>query len=254
MKFRCFRFNWIAYLCSGLIAVVSLNVFSKPAETVGKIEPPHGFVRIDSEPGSFTQFLRGLPLKSDHKIRLYNGEVLPADSYNIFAVLDVPLLFDEDLEQCADFAMRLWADYKRHSKTLKELALFDFNGRPRLFAKSQRSYRDYLRWHMQYSNSYSIKQGANRVVDLSNVSAGDMFVQNNSDGGIGHVSMVLDQAENSFGHKLYLVGYSFMPAQEFHIERSDTKYGIGGWFTAEGYQRYAETVFGSFGRARVMRF
>jgi hypothetical protein len=40
------------------------------------------------------------------------------------------------------------------------------------------------------------------------------------------------------GQILYLIGFSFMPAQEFHIEKADDKYGISGWFTLEGYYQY----------------
>lgn len=52
-----------------------------------------------------------LPLKADDTVELWNGSSLPKGTYDMLAVLDVPLLFQEDLEQCADFSMRLWADY-----------------------------------------------------------------------------------------------------------------------------------------------
>ena len=29
-----------------------------------------------------------------------------------------------------------------------------------------------------------------------------------------------------------------MPAQQFHIERADDRYGKEGWFTLEGYEQY----------------
>jgi len=107
---------------------------------------------------------------------------------------------------------------------------------------------------MTYSNSYSLKLGAKKIRLLHELQAGDMFVQNDSEESIGHVSVVVDQAANQFGQKVYLVGYSFMPAQQFHIEKASDLYGLDGWFTAEGYYQYAEVTFGSFGKPSVMRF
>ena len=80
-----------------------------------------------------------------------------------------------------------------------------------------------------------------------------MYVQN-IDGGIGHVSVVIDHATDAKGKHAYLIGYSYMPAQQFHIEDAKNQDGLGGWFTAEGYQRYAESVFGTFGVPVLMRF
>lgn len=107
---------------------------------------------------------------------------------------------------------------------------------------------------MKHSNSFSIKQGAIRVRALDLLAPGDMFVQNDSNDGIGHVSVVLDQAVNRYGTNVYLVGYSFMPAQEFHIEKANKTDGIDGWFTAQGYYHYATRVFSSFDTPIVMRF
>jgi AbrB family looped-hinge helix DNA binding protein len=36
---------------------------------------------------------------------------------------------------------------------------------------------------------------------------------------------------------LYLIGYSFMPAQQFHIEKARTNHGEEGWFSVDGYRR-----------------
>lgn len=66
--------------------------------------------------------------------------------------------------------------------------------------------------------------------------------------------MVVDQAMHESGLKVFLIDYSFMSAQQFHIEKASDDYGIGGWFTADGYQRHAQDVFGYFGKPQVMRF
>ena len=64
-----------------------------------------------------------------------------------------------------------------------------------------------------------------------------MIVQNET-GGIGHVSIVMNVAASEGKPDLYLIGFSFMPAQEFHIERASARYGVGGWFTMDGFQRF----------------
>ncbi len=239
------------------IALCTLTlVFSLPGlanQRVSDIPPPEGFERIESTPESYQAFLRGLPLKKNNRVTLWNGEHLPPGYYNSLAVLDLPLLFDSDLEQCADFSMRLWADYLKSINALDKLALYDYHGNPKPFAKANKEYRAYLRWHMAYSNSYSIKSGAQNVASLSDLRVGDMYVQN-IDGGIGHVSVVIDHATDAKGKHAYLIGYSYMPAQQFHIEDAKNQDSLGGWFTAEGYQRYAESVFGTFGVPVLMRF
>ncbi len=104
-----------------------------------------------------------------------------------------------------------------------------------------------------YSNSYSIKKGAVRI-DNYRLAPGDMYVQNKDDG-IGHVSLIVDAAKNQENERVYLIGYGFIPAQEFHIEKSGSEHGIGGWFTAQGYQQYlSEFPFSRYGHPVLRRF
>ncbi|RJP81749.1 MAG: hypothetical protein C4524_01335 [Candidatus Zixiibacteriota bacterium] len=50
-----------------------------PWDTVaGRLAPPRGYVRIAVEPGSFAEWLRGLPLKlNGSPVRLHTGELKP---------------------------------------------------------------------------------------------------------------------------------------------------------------------------------
>ena len=136
-----------------------------------------------------------MPLKEDTSILTFRGAMLSARVYDRFAVLERPLLFTEDLEQCADFAMRLWADYHAETDRLDELFLFNYTG------------------------------------------------------GIGHVSMIVDACLDDSGNRYYLIGFSFMPSQEFHIERAPLG-RIGGkrvgreyWFSYEGYIRFLHAYY-----------
>jgi hypothetical protein len=163
----------------------------------------------------------------------------------------MPLLFQSNLEQCADFAMRFWAEYHKATGELDRLYLFDYRGNRNLFKLSGKSYLQFLKTAFANANSHSLKQGC-KSVDASDLMPGDLFVQNER-GGIGHVSVVLDACQMRDGKRLYLIGYSFMPAQEFHIEKARESYGIEGWFTLDGYVRYLED-FLDFGAPVLRRF
>ena len=220
---------------------------------VAAIPAPQGYTRIVYPEASYSHYLRHLPLKPDQRILRYDGKRVWGLLYRIYAVVDKPLLFKADLEQCADFSMRLWADYHRDRGRLEDLYLFDYNGRRKYFRDSRRPFEKYLRWHMAYSNSYSIKKGARRIEDHQ-LQPGDMFVQN-TDGGVGHVSVIVDAAQDARGERAYLIGFSFMPAQEFHIEKAARRFGPEGWFTPEGYRAYlADFPFSRYGEPVLRRF
>ena len=129
------------------------------------------------------------------------------------------------------------------------------------------SYREFLYNAFAYTNSHSLKQGGVDPVSESplperdQVNAprpGDMIVQNDT-GGIGHVSMIVDECEDFDGNRLYLVGFSFMPAQEFHIERAPSfdihgkSFGKESWFTYEGYIEFVNRYY-PYGTPVLRRF
>lgn len=222
-------------------------------DTIEKIPVPNGYERIRYDKKSYSHYLQSLPLKESRKIYKWNGKKVFGVLYNIYAVVDKPLLFKSDLEQCADFCMRFWADFHKNQNKLDKLYLYDYSGKKKYYKRSNKKYKSFLRWHMAYSNSFSIKNGANQVQTKA-LKPGDMFVQN-KDGGIGHVSLVVDSAKNKNGKQIYLIGYGFIPAQEFHIEKAQTGYGLGSWFTKKGYEKYlSEFPFSPYGKPVIRSF
>lgn len=219
-----------------IILVLPILAFAQEQRLVKDIPIPMGYKTVEYPAGSYSQWITRRPLKNNLEIVDHTGRKVPSGSYSVYAVLDLPLLFTGDLEQCADYAMRLWGEYHKEAGNLDMLYLFDYNGRRQKYKTSQLSYRNFLRRAFANSNSYSLKKGC-ATVDTSSLVPGDMVVQNER-GGVGHVSVVMTVCGNSAGQKLYLLGFSYMPAQEFHIERALEGYGKEGWFTLEGYYRY----------------
>jgi hypothetical protein len=222
-----------------------------------KIPVPAGYARIHYPAGSYSNWIQSLPLKRNKEIAVYNGDTINTSdigmnfSYNVFAVVRMPLLFKADLEQCADFSMRFWAEYHKASGKLDRLYLFNYSGKRQLFSASGLSYTQFVKRAFANTNSFSLKNGCAEVADAQ-LGPGDMFVQNRR-GGIGHVSVVVDVCESKGSDRLYLIGYSFMPAQEFHIEKASDDYGNAGWFTLQGYKKYLSDHL-DFGTPVLRRF
>jgi hypothetical protein len=223
-------------LC-GLILVCMCSLgLSQETTVANSISLPRGYMRQTYPAGSYSHWIQNLPLKAQPVIKDYSGRVVESGFYHVWSVTQMPLLFQSNLEQCADFAMRFWAEYHKAAGNMDRLYLFDYSGNKKPFAQSGKSLKQFLKWAFVNTNSYSLKKGC-RLITADQIIPGDMFVQNEQ-GGIGHVSVVLDVCRSRQGEKLLLIGYSFMPAQEFHIERADEKYGKEGWFTFEGYTQY----------------
>lgn len=220
-------------------------------KTVSSIKHPFNYTRNSYIKNSFNEWVTQLPLKSNNEILSHNKTKITNQLYHVFGVINMPLLFTTDIEQCADYCMRFWAEYHKAKNKLNDLYLFDYSGKRKYYKSEGKSFINFLQWAFNFSNSSSLKSGCKEVAETE-LQPGDMFVQNET-GGIGHVSMIVDLCSNGKGEKLYLIGYSFMPAQEFHIEKAGNEYGIEGWFTLEGYYKYLKENL-NYGKPALRRF
>ncbi len=237
---------------SGLfLLLVCSPGFSQGLTIANSIPVPRGYARTTYPPDSYSHWIQNLSLKPEPVILDYRGKSVESGFYRVYGVVQMPLLFRSNLEQCADFAMRFWGEYHRATGKLKELYLFDYGGRKKPFSQSGKSYNQFLKWAFANTNSHSLKKGCG-IITAGQIVAGDMFVQNER-GGIGHVSVIVDVCRSKRGESLFLVGYSFMPAQEFHIEKADVEYGMDGWFTLEGYTQYLRDNL-NYGKPELRRF
>lgn len=238
------------------------------AGSVAAIRPPAGFEITPAAAGTFPALVRTLPLKAPGTpVRTWKKEIArPADA--VFAVIDWPL--PDKVQQCADVAIRLYSQYLRSKgrpivwTSLSGQAIgYDkwrtgyyrlgqggtkiVYGAARTTAKADNvhTFENYLRFVMTYCNSASLARDL-PVVAENKVRAGDLYIQPSPSGGIGHASVVLGVCRNRAGQRRYLMGYGFIPAQDFHIARAPG----GAWFSkAEWLEHVAH-----FGKGQFYRF
>src|SRR5262249_28354268 len=94
-----------------------------PYPNIAAIPVPDGYVRIGVDKSSFGNWLRGLPLKKNKTVYLYNG-MKKEDQSAQFAVIDIST-GDKDLQQCADAVMRFRAEYLFAQCKFEEIIFFD---------------------------------------------------------------------------------------------------------------------------------
>jgi hypothetical protein len=223
------------------------------------IPPPPGFTRVAVEPGSFSTWLRGLPLRpAGTPVRNFQGgEILAGDSPLLAAVVELDV-GTADLQQCADSIIRLHAEWL-WSQGRKDRIAYRFTSghlarwtgyaagdraevsgtkvtwvRTGPEVRSRTAFRAYLDLVFTYAGTYSLASGKNRPA-REDVQPGDFFVEGGSP---GHAVLVLDVAVNEAGERVALLGQGSIPAQDFHVFTP----GQGGpWFSLE-----AETLVTPF--------
>ncbi len=193
---------------------------------------PDGFERVRVAESSFDAFLRGLPVYGDKtSVRAYDGRAIRAPSAAVIA-LDIG---DRNLQQCADTAIRLHAEYLWSSDRRDEIVYHFTSGdrsgwaawsggeRFRIRgsevsryhtgrrASGREAFRAYLEHVFMYAGTRSLRYDSAPAESLS---PGTLFV---APGSPGHAVILLDVAENDDGERLALIGQGFMPAQELHV-------------------------------------
>ncbi|GAB4295289.1 MAG: DUF4846 domain-containing protein [Myxococcota bacterium] len=234
------------------------------ARRVADIPVPVGFSRIPLEKG-FPLWLRKLPLlPSNAKVVNSIGEPIePPDA--VAAIAAVPVLGNAC--QCADMAILLYAFYKRFAKEERSITFSSLSGDKMEWLKwrdgtryalsangkrivtlrgkpvgenysEERTFTDYLKFVFQYANSASLYRDLKKI-ETSPLIPGDMYIQPpHTPGGLGHLSIILDAAENEKGERIYLIGYGYTPAMSLFIARPEADKGIGDWFTEPGFRNH----------------
>ncbi len=201
-----------------------------------RVGAPDGYARVEAEAGGFQEFLRDYPMKEHGSpILRYDGSPLGYQSIHC-AIFDLPL-GTEDLQQCADSVIRMYAEYFWKTGQFEKISFHFTNGFEAAYTKwrdggrihvdgndvywteegayddSYENFEKYLTIVFAYAGTLSM-EGEAEPTDFAHLKAGDVFL---SGGSPGHVVMVVDVCENEAGKKAFLLAQGFMPAQNFHL-------------------------------------
>lgn len=213
------------------------NIINAAGNTLKtRINPPKGYKRIPAKAKSLAKFLRNYKMKKDGSpVLLYNGSQKGNQSAHI-AVFKLPIE-NEDLQQCADSVMRVYAEYFWHTGQKDRIKFHFVDGFLAEYSKwskgariqvtdngtswinsatednSYKTFKKYLRMVFAYSSTLSMEKEAKKI-KLDQLRTGDIFIKGGSP---GHVVMIADICKNQNGKKAFLLAQGYMPAQEFHI-------------------------------------
>ncbi len=217
-----------------------------------RIPAPAGYTRMPVSPGSFAEWLRGLPLRPPgSNVLLYNGKLKGNQSAH-WAVVQMDV-GNQDLQQCADAVIRLRAEYLYARKCEGAIAFKFTSGHRAIWGEwktgmrpsvsgsrvtwnkdarpdgSYRNFRRYLDKVFLYAGSASLSKELVKVTDARKTTPGDVFIQ----GGFpGHAVIAVDVAINQAGERCFLLAQSFMPTQELHVLRSPNS-ASSPWYYAQ---------------------
>lgn len=245
----------------------TLNTLAK------RIPLPPGFNRVEAAPGSYTSWLRNLPLlENGAPVKLYNGSLKGTQEVHVAVInMDVG---NKDLQQCADAVMRLRAEYL-YSQKKWDAIHFNYTSGDRIdftrWSKGERpavtgnkvswvasskkgtghvNFREYMDNVFNYAGSKSLSKEL-VPVKQADMKPGDVFIV----GGFpGHAVTVLDMAVNpATGEKVFMLCQSYMPAQQVHVLKNPNNAGISPWYSLN-FKGDLETPEWTFPPNSLMRF
>lgn len=242
----------------------------KELSSIKEIALPEGFERITVQENSFGQYLRNLPLRTDDMIiNNYDGsQNYYQDGH--FAIIDMEI-GNRDLQQCADVAMRLRAEYLYKNKKYNEIQFTFASGGLGKFSEYANGYRGkvqgnkllwrqtnikapsysrktfdrYMNLIYAYAGTISLPNDVKSVA-LDAMQIGDIFLKTGKP--IGHAVTIADMAENKItGEKIFLVVQGFMPAQQFHVLKNLNNSAFSPWYTLkeDGFLELPQWTFES---------
>lgn len=203
---------------------------------------PPGYKRVPVEPGSFAEWLRGLPMAPEGTpAKSFDGhETLAADDDFLAGVVAIDT-GTPDLQQSSDVIIRLHAEYlwsRGEKDKISYLSATKLNMPFSRWEKGQRliangpnvfwvvkgkpskpdhaELRRYLDAVFNWANSTSLTTRSTPVGDPKALVAGDFFLQS---GEPNHVAVVLDVAEKPSGERVALLGQARNPAESIHVVR-----------------------------------
>ncbi len=219
-----------------------------------RIAPPTGFERVPAPDGTFSGWLRGLPLKpAGSPVLTYTGKPKWRQDAHV-AVIDIDV-GKRDLQQCADAIMRLRGEWLFGAGRKTSIAFNDTDGKRRAFSRQSKqdypAFRKYMDLVFAYAGTYSLEREL-KPVDIGDMEIGDVFIK----GGFpGHAVLVADMAvDKASGEKRFLLIQSYMPAQEMHVLKSPKSADGSAWYSANDIGDQLVTPEWVFARTALKRW
>jgi hypothetical protein len=217
--------------------------FPKPDGSLEDRFPvPPGYTRVKVPPGSFSEWLRTLPMAPEGTpAKSFDGkETLAADDDFLAGVVAIDT-GNPDLQQSSDVIIRLHAEYlwsRGEKEKISYLSATKLNMPLSRWEKGQRlipngpnvfwvikgkpaevdhaEFRRYLDAVFNWANSTSLSPRSTPVGEPKDLVAGDFFLQS---GEPNHVAVVLDVADKPSGERVALLGQARNPAESIHVVR-----------------------------------
>ena len=217
--------------------------FPKPDASLEQRFPvPPGYTRVKVPPGSFSEWLRTLPMAPEGTpAKSFDGkETLAADDDYLAGVVAIDT-GNPDLQQSSDVIIRLHAEYlwsRGEKDKISYLSATKLNMPFARWEKGQRlipngpnvfwvikgkpaevdhaEFRKYLDAVFNWANSTSLSPRSTPVSEPRDLVAGDFFLQS---GEPNHVAVVLDVADKPSGERVALLGQARNPAESIHVVR-----------------------------------
>jgi Domain of unknown function (4846) len=232
------------------LSATSITVPTAPGVTVeSRFSPPAGHDRSDAAPGTFSAYLRSLPLRSDSaRVHLFDGRLKYRQ--DVHAAIVEMSVGKKDLQQCADAVMRLRAEYLFAADRKDEISFNFTSGFSAPFSRWTKGERirvqgnacswvrtgkvgathdallDYLQVVFTYAGTASLSKEL-KDCSSSPVQPGDVFIQG---GHPGHAVIVVDVASDGRGQQVFLLAQSYMPAQQIHVLKNHRDPSLSPWF------------------------
>jgi hypothetical protein len=240
---------------------------------VDRFNVPQGYERIEQVSQQFGYYLRNLPLKKmEEKVKYYDGRT--KDKPNVYiSVVDLPI-GKRDLHQCADAVMRLRAEYlwgqgryddihfnytngfkAEYSRWMKgdRIIVYGNNVSYKKLSDPSNTKKDlwnYLEQVFTFCGTLSLSKEL-KPIGVTNIEPGDVFIKGGSP---GHAVIVLDVARNKeTGKKIFLLGQSYMPAQEIQVLVNPMSPDLSPWYS-EDFGEVLYTPEWTFKSSELKRF
>ena len=227
-----------------------VNEINNAGMTIGtRFNPPAGYARKEAPKGSIAEFYRNYPMfPSTHHVTNCFGQI-----YENTQVLKMDLIGD-NIQQCADAAMRLRCEYLFSQKQYDKISFHVSNGNiwsyNNYLSKNNRkvgedSLRDYMFYLFSWCGSKSLDDYDTVPVAFPDIQIGDIACRG---GTPGHVATIVDIAyptDGSTNTIAVLFAQSYQPAQETEIID-------GRWFILSEYCTFDAGVY--FNTEEIKRY